>query len=199
MLTYAPGVEVKAEFTVPDENGVNVAGLTWTLALFKDGVQVTSGTEFDTLSIEGIGSPPTGYLMSFTPLYDGATYLVRGTSSAADVWEERLEPKSLSVDGAPSYDQSASYFRFGGRLTADGSLVNCVSAVASLYRSDAQDTVVKNLGAGTEGTLNWFTWGASGVTITGGRNYFVRVTFTVVAPGSPAVPVTVVRDMGFLA
>jgi len=199
MLTYTPGVAVKAEFTVPDGSGINVAGLTWTLALFKDGVQVTSGTEFDGLSIEGIGSPPTGYLMTFTPLSDGSTYLVRGTSSAADVWEERLEPKSLSVDGAPSYDQSTNVFRYGGGLMADGKLVNCASAIASLYRSDAQATVVKNLGAGTEGTLNWFAWTASAVSIIGGLNYFVRVTFTVAAPGSPAVPVTVVRDMGFLA
>lgn len=199
MLTYTPGVAVKAEFTVPDANGDNVAGLTWTLALFKDGVQVTSGTEFDGLSIEGIGSPPTGYLMTFTPLYDGSTYLVRGTSDLGDVWEERLEPKPLSVEGAPSYDQAQNVFRLGASLVADGKLVNCASAVATLYRSDAQDTPVKNLGSGTEGTLNVFTWTGTSVSIDGGKNYFVRVTFTVVSPGSPAIPVTVARDLGFLA
>ena len=199
MLTFAPGRQVVAEFSVPDANGDNVAGLTWTLRLFKDGAEVTSGTEFDSLSIDGIGSPPTGYAMSFTPITDGSTYMVRGKSSQGDVWEERLEPQTLVAEGAPSYDQRSAYFRLGSRLVSDGKLVNCTSATAVLYRSDDQTTPVKNLGSGTEGALNTFTWGASGVTITGGRNYVARITFTIASVGSPAAAVTVVRDLSFLA
>ncbi len=193
MLTYTPGVQAVAEFSVPDGNGDNVSGLTWTPSLYKNGAVVTSGVEFDGLSFAAIGL--TGYKMAFTPMTDGAVYMVRGKSSAGDVWEERIESKYVRVEGAPSFDSNV--FETHGEITADGRLVDCASASAILYEAGDQSTVVKNLGAGTEGVLNAFHWVAGSVSLSAGLNYFVRFTFTVASPGSPATPVTIVRDLPF--
>jgi hypothetical protein len=195
MILYTPGVQVLEPFIVPDVDGSNVSGLTWTPSLYKDGVSVSSGVEFDSLSCEGVGSPETHYLVSFTPMTDGSEYKIVCVSDAGDAWEERLEQNDIEVGGAPSF--ASAVFKCHAYLLSGGKLVDCVSAVASLYQSGDQDTPVKSLGSGTEGTLNAFYWTGSSVSLTAGLNYFVRVTFTVAAPGSPATPVTISRDLSF--
>jgi|GEM_PF-2672079 len=195
MIRYTPGVQVQENFIVPDEDGDNIAGLTWTGSLFKDGQPVTSGVEYDSLSCEGVGSPPAGYLVSFTPVTDGAVYDLVFKSDQGDAWIERLESHDVKVEGAPSITNSV--FKVTASLVSEGKLVDCASATAVLYRGDDQDTVVKNLGSGSEGTLNAFAWSAASVTVTTGYNYFIRFTFTVASPGSPATPVTIVRDLSF--
>ena len=94
MLYRPDGQQIRTPFTVPALDGGNTSGLNWTLNIFtKDGVKVTSGTEFDSISVVAVGTD--FYEVLFTPESGSeSVYLIKVISDAeiADVYETVLEP-----------------------------------------------------------------------------------------------------------
>ena len=95
-MQYRPdGSQIRIPFTVPDLTGANTPGLTWTVDLFvKSGTKVTSGTEFNSISVDRTNDTDF-YELLFTPTAGSeAVYLVKVLSDASipDVNEETLEP-----------------------------------------------------------------------------------------------------------
>lgn len=93
-MIYFPGELVRVPFTVPDPSGANTPGMNWSLSLLlRDGVPVTEGEEFDSVSVAAIGG--NAYELRFTPAADSmATYLVTVLSDGdpIEVFEEIFEP-----------------------------------------------------------------------------------------------------------
>ena len=95
MLYRPEGVQIRIPFTVPALDGSNTSGLSWSVSLFtKGGAKVTTGTEFDSISVD-VSNDDDFYEVLFTPSQGSeAVYLVKVISDAetADVFEVVMEP-----------------------------------------------------------------------------------------------------------
>ena len=95
MAKYRSGQQVRIDFTVPQADGTNDTGLTWTVQVFtKDGTKVTAGTEFASISITEDASNDF-YSFLFTPASDSVSYYVvtlKADDTPATVFEENFEP-----------------------------------------------------------------------------------------------------------
>lgn len=95
MAKYRSGQQVRIDFTVPDANGDNTTGLTFSLVTFTvDGVKTTSGAEYTSISITEDASGDF-YSFLFTPDDDSVAYYMvtlAADDSPATVFEEVLEP-----------------------------------------------------------------------------------------------------------
>jgi hypothetical protein len=91
---FRPGVVLRIPFSIIDVDGGNVGGLTWSVELLtKDGAEITSGVEYDSISVADIGT--VGYEVRFTPDADSlSTYVLKVVSDGdpVDVFEEILSP-----------------------------------------------------------------------------------------------------------
>jgi len=122
MAKYYPGTQHEISFTNPDSNGDNVTGLTWTVKAFiKDGVKVTSGTEFTSITCVAVGND--FYRLRFTPGSNStSTYVIALVSDAAipDYFEEIYEPDweriyfESDMDHDTSTPESVTYKLPGG-------------------------------------------------------------------------------------
>jgi hypothetical protein len=94
-MLYIPGDSLVYTFRVPDADGNNISGLTWTKKVLTKGVlRITSGDVWDNWSIaEHVSNEYYG--LSFIPAIDEAPiYMVAAISDAAvpDTFELHLEP-----------------------------------------------------------------------------------------------------------
>lgn len=94
MAKYYPGEQHVISFTVPDIDGNNTSGLTWTVKLFtKDGAKVTSGAEYASIACSNVGTD--FYKIVFTPDDDSTsdyTIVVISNATVPDYFEEQYEP-----------------------------------------------------------------------------------------------------------
>ena len=94
-MLYMPGEQAVLTFPVPDANGDNVTGLSWTTkAITKDATRIVSGTEFSSFSISEHVSTEF-YVAVFTPASSSsAVFGISAKSDAAvpDVLLWTLEP-----------------------------------------------------------------------------------------------------------
>jgi hypothetical protein len=96
-VLYRPnGVQIRVPFTVPELDGSNNTGLSWTVQLLtKNGTPLTSGTEYDSISVAE-HSGDKFYELLFTPEKGStAVYLITMISDnpdVADVFECLFEP-----------------------------------------------------------------------------------------------------------
>jgi len=99
-MLFIPGQQAIFTFTVPDGDGNNISGLSWTvLAISKDNQRLTSGSEFTSFSIvEHVSG--LFYLAVFTPLSSSSSiYMISAKSDATvpDYFELHLEPDWANI------------------------------------------------------------------------------------------------------
>lgn len=94
-MLYFPGEVARYTFTVPDADGDNVSGLTWSLlALAKDNQRLTSGAEFTSFSITEHASG-LFYIAAFTPAQASSSQFgifAKSDADPEDYFELHLEP-----------------------------------------------------------------------------------------------------------
>ena len=106
-MLYRPGQEINITFTIRDETGAHIAGLSWSILFVKDGVAVTAGDEYTSISVTE--NADEYYELKFTPDIDSTSvYMVTALSDAAipDLFEDRLEPDFawLMLEGEQVHD-----------------------------------------------------------------------------------------------
>jgi len=123
MAQYIPGTEHRLTFTVSNRTGGEVTGLTWTLTLFvKDGTKVTSGDEFNSISVV---EDANGFYEALFTADENSTseYMLKLVSDAdpADVFEEVYTPNwtyivlfANMVDNRGADPQTITYKLPGG-------------------------------------------------------------------------------------
>lgn len=94
-MQYMPGTQIKFSFVVPDGNGDNTTGLTFSLTSYsKDGTRVTAGAEYTSIVFAEDASGEF-YTCTFTPGNAAAplhAIFAKSNAAVPDTFQLNLEP-----------------------------------------------------------------------------------------------------------